>query len=496
VRLQLKSYATSVRVDRSQLNHGQGSAAPPYSELVQRLRLIGAGIDFLLGHPDLKSSEVILGVFELRQTALFGKETDQNTARQQASGVRCLNRGTGLHPKTLQRARRRLREAGFMRVLFEPGDRRGSTYSPDFEHILAAVAEMRTPEQIAPGYPGANCSPHQSYPSGSNSQSSARLAGSQPAPPEESRKPRAEPAQQDTPLRDSRAFSAALRKMKMVFVPHEAEERMQAHLKAITETYPRAKFGPANRTTAHDILAAATLADSRGIGDVASIDEAIRRLPDDVAAFLASKCRDKRPYPYENGIRTFGGMLKVVYEDFSVWFRSQQAPETPVAADAASPSSPSEPCETAMLPTPDMRFLHPAHPVSARAPVSQPNRAAPNTAGPCERCAGKGYRLHDTGTESVAGEELKTIAARACECPKGRQIGYRLLADIERQEAKRRGPGWIAEHRPCDQAANYAARSPAASFADGRLENGLERDGEGRVSLRRISLGSNPSWST
>ena len=125
---------------------------------MRRLTLITEGIDFLLGHPDLKPSDRELGLFELRQTVLFGKNTDKNTVRQQAYGVRNLNRGTGRHEKTLQRARQRLRKLGFMRILMEPGDRRGNTYAPDFEFIsklssaFAPRSKLLPPpqEQVAP----------------------------------------------------------------------------------------------------------------------------------------------------------------------------------------------------------------------------------------------------------------------------------------------------------------------------------------------------------
>lgn len=128
---------------------GEGRA-PSYSDLMRRLTLITEGIDFLLGHPDLKPSDRELGLFERRQTVLFGKNTDKNTVRQQAHVVRNLNRGTGRHEKTMQPARQRLRKLGFMRILMEPGDRRRNTYAPDFEFISQAVERIRTPEQIAP----------------------------------------------------------------------------------------------------------------------------------------------------------------------------------------------------------------------------------------------------------------------------------------------------------------------------------------------------------
>src|SRR5215469_368281 len=153
LRLLVNSYAISVPETESDGFRKVDGRGPSYSELVRRLTLISEGIDFLLGHPDLKPSDRELGVFILRQTLLFGKDTDRNTARQQAHGVRNLNRGTGRHEKTLQRARQRLRKIGFMRVLSEPGNRRGNAYAPDCDFISQAVARMRTPEQIAPPHP-------------------------------------------------------------------------------------------------------------------------------------------------------------------------------------------------------------------------------------------------------------------------------------------------------------------------------------------------------
>jgi hypothetical protein len=38
--------------------------------------VIAAGIDFLLGHPELTSSDRELGMLLFRQTVLFGKTTD------------------------------------------------------------------------------------------------------------------------------------------------------------------------------------------------------------------------------------------------------------------------------------------------------------------------------------------------------------------------------------------------------------------------------------
>jgi hypothetical protein len=83
--------------------------------------------------------------------------------------------------------------------------------------------------------------------------------------------------------------------------------------------------------------------------------------------------------------------------------------------------------------------------------------------GPCKHCSGRRYLLIDTGTELVDGEKLKTIAASACGCSKGREIGLGRLAAIERDEAKQRGPGWIAAHRPFDHPAISVAQAPATS---------------------------------
>ena len=94
----MKSYAPSVPKYGLQPNSRLTPGAPSYSELVQRLKLIAEGIDFLLGHPDLKPSDLELGLLVLRQTVLFGKETDKITAQQQTHGIRNLNRGTGRHP--------------------------------------------------------------------------------------------------------------------------------------------------------------------------------------------------------------------------------------------------------------------------------------------------------------------------------------------------------------------------------------------------------------
>jgi hypothetical protein len=166
LRLILNPYATSVHERAEESFRRADGPAPSYSELVRRLTLLAEGIDFLLGHPDLKPSDRELGLFELRQTLLFGKTIDKNTARQQAHGVRNLNRGTGRHPKTLQRARQRLRNAGFMRVLSKPGDRRGNAYAPDLEFISQAVERIRTQEQIAPPCPGAKLLPPSKLPFG------------------------------------------------------------------------------------------------------------------------------------------------------------------------------------------------------------------------------------------------------------------------------------------------------------------------------------------
>ena len=320
----MSSYALSVPKSIPQRKSDLAPAAPPYTELVRRLRLTGACIDFLLGHPDLKPSDRELALLILRQTVLFGKETDKITGKQQARGIRNLNRGIGRHPKTLQRARKRLRGAGFMRVFYESGDRRGNSYSLDFDHMHAELEKWRTAEQIAPGHSGANCSPHQSYPSGSGSKSSARLAGSQPTIRYEFEETGSESAQNHPSLLTNRR-PCRQAPWKMVSVSDDEVQQMQAHLEAIAEAYPRSDFGPANRTTARDMLAAAKLADPQANAD-------------HVRAFLASKFQHKAPYPYEAGIRIFGGMLRMVAEDFGAWFRFQQAREAPTAAQCAEQS--------------------------------------------------------------------------------------------------------------------------------------------------------------
>jgi hypothetical protein len=134
-------------------------AAPSYAELLRRLKLMSAAIDCLIGDPDFKPSDIKLGLFMIRQTLLFGKDADKNTSRQQAHGIRRLNRGTGPHPKTLQHSRARLRKRGFMRVLGLPGDRRGNLYAPDFGFIVREAESMRAQEQIAPPHSGAESSP-------------------------------------------------------------------------------------------------------------------------------------------------------------------------------------------------------------------------------------------------------------------------------------------------------------------------------------------------
>jgi len=228
----------------------------------------------------------------------------------------------------------------------------------------------------------------------------------------------------------------------MVPVPDDAVQRMQAHLKAIAEAYPRADFGPASRTTARDILAAAKLADPHANAD-------------HVRSFLAWKFRHKAPHPYESGIQTFGGMLRMVFEDFGVWFRSQQAREVPAAAQAADqrPKHTIEPqheehssAQPTAPPVPPAEIPPPwsMRPPSTRTALAARDAGPPD---PCQHCSGKGYRLDDTGTERVAGEEFRTVAASACDCSKGREIGYGRLAAIERKVAEQRGVEWIPAHR-------------------------------------------------
>jgi len=422
--------------------------APAYAELFRRLRLVTTGIDFLLGNPDLKPTDRELGLMILRQTALFGKEIDKITAKQQASGVRNLNRGTRRHPKTLQRARARLRKAGFMRVFNEPGDRRGNTYSPDFEHMNSELQKLRTPGQIAPEYPGAKCSPHQSYPSGSDSQSSARLAGSQPAAPG-SRANAGGTAQPDVQRKPERSKSTPPAPWKLVDVAECDVELMLVHLAAISEAYPRSSFGSVNRTTARDFVAAAKLNDPDANAD-------------HVAELLAWKFRQKRPYPYERGIQTFGGMLRIVVEDFGAWFCSQKReklaqsppPQTPPlderTVDNISASQPK-----GIQLAGGMEMNETAESVGTLAAGSLSSSPTGGTcsersAVPCSDCLGKGYILDESGVEQLAGAEVKTIAAMACGCSKGHEMGYARLAAIERTIAERRGVGWISAHRAVD----------------------------------------------
>jgi len=242
---------------------------------------------------------------------------------------------------------------------------------------------------------------------------------------------------------------------------------MQGYLRRIAEAYPRAHFGPPNITTARDIFRAARLT---GTCSHAS--------PDDVAAFLAWKFRDKRPWPYERGIQTFGGMLRMLAEDFgSWWLHSKRAPQVPPETNGASDASNSAPAdEPELIPATgcaehsfDAPWAEGEAPQPMRAPSPPPGRGLcrsygsrvypvvlsvkaldASSSGRCEGCSDKGYRLDDSGTEQVAGEEFKTISVSACNCSKGHQIGFRRLAEIERKEAQRRGPGWVAAHRPLD----------------------------------------------
>jgi hypothetical protein len=434
----VKSSAPSVHKNESQTNGESRPAPAPYSELVRRLQLTANAIDFLLGHPDLKPSDRDLGLFIIRQTLLFGKEADKNTARQQAHGVRNLNRGTGRHEKTLQRARSRLRQVGFMRVLGEPGDRRGNAYAPDFDFIARTVEKLRTPEQIAPPYPGANCSNHQSYPSGSNTQS---LAASERARSERT----TVAAVRALDMRVPKADALPRAPWKSVPVGDREAEAMQAHLIAITKAYPSASFGPPSRTTARDMLAAAKLAK-------------VDATPDQVSAFLAWKFRDRRPYPYENGIRTFGGMLRMVADDLDAWLSTLPAREATRVTETDADRSADQPSE--QIPEPrreeEDSFMPPAPPPTATVREAE-------SPSPCQHCSGRGYLLDDSGTERVTGEELQTIAAWACHCSKGRDIGYGRLAAIERKEAERRGVGWIAAHFPSDSAARHQSRNMPAT---------------------------------
>jgi hypothetical protein len=219
---------------------------------------------------------------------------------------------------------------------------------------------------------------------------------------------------------------------------------MHAHLGRIAESYPHSDFGPLNRTTARDLLAAAKL----------TTPEAT---PNDVVSFLVSKFRDKRPYPYENGLRKFGGMIIAVREDFAAWHRSQpQGPKEirveteDVAAEAENASTDSTKADGPAGAT--VQALPTIWENPQEGCEDEP-RAQPAVAGPCSKCSGKGYYLDDTGREHLGGEEFKTLAAAACHCSKGREIGYRRLTAIERKAAERLGVGWIPAHRPRDQMA-------------------------------------------
>ena len=411
LRLILNSYATSVPESAEKSFSKAEGRAPSYSELVQRLTLITEGIDFLLGHPDLKPSDRELGLFELRQTVLFGKKTDKNTVRQQAHGVRNLNRGTGRHEKTLQRARQRLRKLGFMRTLMEPGDRHGNTYAPDFEFISQAVERMRTPEQIAPPSPGTNCSPHQSYPSGSNSQSAAQLA--------------CEPARSVSALQqEQETYHRKPAPWKSVTIEDHEVEQMRTELAAISKAYPRSNFGALTRRTAHDVMAAAKLARADAT-------------PADVSAFLAEKFRDRRPFPYERGIQTFAGMFTMVAEDFGGWVVGQ-AKINPLRDLPVNPGAPTA--------TPVAERLEEKIPTSESAQVAKDQSGKRQSSSICPHCSNRGFHL-DTGTETVSATEFRTVAAFACTCSKGRSIGYSRLAAIEQREAERYGSGWLPAHR-------------------------------------------------
>lgn len=154
-------------------------------------------------------------------------------------------------------------------------------------------------------------------------------------------------------------------------------------------------------------------------------------------------------------------MLRIVAEDFGAWFRSQEAAQAPQAARAADQPSehtlapqleePSFAQSTAPVPPESIPPQWTIHPPSALAAITDRDEGLPS---PCQHCSDKGYLLDDAGTEQVAGEELKTIAASACNCSKGREIGCGRLAEIERKEAGRRGVGWISAHRPFDHVAN------------------------------------------
>ena len=195
-----------------------------------------------------------------------------------------------------------------MRIFCEPGDRRGNSYSPDFEHISAEVQKLRSPEQFATGYPGAICAPHQSYPSGSKVQSACAASSAASTP--ESLQNSIANAPEPTPKGHGAPW-----KGRAQTLPTQEGERMRVELMKVSAQFPH--FGRPSVTTARDMLAAAQLSrEASGFdgGDVT---------PHDVLRFLASKL-DRRK---GKGLRTFGGLLVAVYGDFGASLDDLRAEE-------------------------------------------------------------------------------------------------------------------------------------------------------------------------
>src|SRR5262249_52021343 len=151
----------------------------------------------------------------------------------------------------------RLRKAGFMRVLCQPGDRRGNTYSPDFAHVQAEVQKFRSPERFAPGSPGANGSAPQSYSSSSNFQRADGDKLASAAGPSGKTHP---PQQPKAQFQTTERATKEPKPWKRVTVASDEVQAMHDHLERIVEKYPRTNFGQLSGTTARDILAAAKLA--------------------------------------------------------------------------------------------------------------------------------------------------------------------------------------------------------------------------------------------
>lgn len=230
--------------------------------------------------------------------------------------------------------------------------------------------------------------------------------------------------------------AALLHARNAVPVPECDVESMLGHLVAITEAYPCSSFGPVNPTTARDLVAAAKLSDPDA--NAAHVSE-----------FIAWKFQQKRPYPYEGGIETFGGMLTMVAEDFGAWFSKQRklVQENP-------PPLENTPTPQAEQNSSDQEITMAETAEAISTPVPEPLPHPTSTDGQRESiascsCLGRGYRIDDTGSEELAGVTIRTVALVPCRCPKGREIGFARLAAMEKKIANERGSGWVAAHRPC-----------------------------------------------